>query len=128
MTQSPTFLSDVEHIMSDHPSFVYSEEPAASARAAIEANGGTPVAVIDADGTFRGYIDEGSVVVDSLCDAGALAKRARLTARRSEPAFDVISRMLSRRVEWVPVLERSKLVGVITRDCVKSAYGEMYSA
>ena len=128
MTQSPTFLSTVEHIMDGHAPFVYAEEPVSAARAILEANDGSPVAVIETDGTFRGSIDESSLLMDDLSTAGSVARRARLTAGHRESAFDVVSRMLSRRVEWVPVLEGGKLVGVITRDCVKSAYGETYSA
>jgi CBS domain-containing protein len=128
MTQSPPFLSSVEHIMNDHAPFVYAEETVASVRAAIEANNGAPVAVIEADGRFRGSIDANSVIVDSVATAGALARRAPLTARIGESAFNIVSRMLSRRIEWVPVLESGKLVGVVTRAGVKTAFGETYSA
>lgn len=128
MTQSPPFLSSVEHIMNADVPFVYAEDTVSSVRSAIESNDGCPVAVVDSSGRFRGFIDASAVLTDSIATAGVLASSVRLSATLGESAFDLVSRMLARSIEWVPVLESGRLVGVITRDCVKSAFGETYTA
>ena len=127
MTQSPTYLSNAGHIMDIHPPVVYADEPVTAARAMVEANAGEPVAVIERDGIFVGVLLPGSVLLDSLSTAGMLASRVRMRVTPNEPAFGVVSRMLARRVEWVPVIEDGKLLGIITRRCVRTAFGETYS-
>ena len=126
MTQSQAYLSNAGHIMDVSTPVVYADDPASAARATIEANGDGPVAVIERDGTFRGVLMPGSVLLDTLSSAAMLASRPRMTVSPSEPAFAVVSRMLARRVEWVPVVDQGKLQGVITRRSVRAAFGETY--
>ena len=127
MTQSPTYLSNAGHIMDVSTPVVFADDPASAARTTIEANGDEPVAVIERDGTFRGVLMPGSVLLDTLASAAMLASRPRMTVSPGEPAFAVVSRMLARRVEWVAVVEQGKLQGVITRRSVRVAFGETYS-
>ena len=123
MQQSPPFLSHAEHIMDPDPVIVYADEPV-SVIAALSADL-DHVAVVDDMGAFCGVISPGAVIIDSLATAGSLAEKPAVSATLGEPAFDVVSRMLARRVDWVPVIDDGRLRGVITRRCVKAAYGEL---
>ena len=127
MTQSKQFLSSVEHIMSSPATAVSSSDSAASVRSAIEANDGDPVAVVNPDNSFKGVVSIDAVLFDGPSTAGQLALTPRMTVAPHESAFSVISRMLKRRIDWVPVLQGGKLVGTISRSSVTSAYGETYS-
>jgi CBS domain-containing protein len=128
MTQSPTYLSNAGHIMDTHTPVVFADDPVSAVGAIFEADSSEPVAVIERDGTFRGVLMPGSVLTGSLATAGMLASRPRMRVSPEEPAFAVVSRMLARRVEWVPVIEQGKFLGVITRRGVRAAFGETYTA
>jgi CBS domain-containing protein len=125
MTTQAQFLSDVAHVMDIHPAIVSADTPADQARSIIDDNNGEPVAVLSSDGKFKGVLTSDALLVDGPFTTGDLASRARMTVAPHESAFSVISRMLSRRVDWVPVLKNGTLVGSLTRRSVLAAYGEM---
>ncbi|MDA0676764.1 MAG: CBS domain-containing protein [Chloroflexi bacterium] len=127
MTTQAQFLSDVAHIMDVHLTIVSADTPAYQARSIIEANNGEPAAVLSSDGKFKGVLTSDALMVDGPFTAGDLASRVRMTVAPHESAFSVISRMLSRRVDWVPVLKNGTLVGSLTRRSVLTAYGELRS-
>ncbi|MDA0232087.1 MAG: CBS domain-containing protein [Chloroflexi bacterium] len=122
------FLSSVEHIMNAHSPVIHKDESIASARAVIDANNGNPVAVVGPDGALVGMLSSDALLRDGPATAGQLASRARMTVAPHESAFSVVSRMLSRRIDWVPVIKQGKVVGTISRSCVKSAFGETHTA
>jgi CBS domain-containing protein len=126
MTTQAQFLSDVAHIMDIHTPVVSSDMPAHEARAVITDNDDEPIAVVSQDGKFRGVLTSDSLLVDGPYTTGDLMKRARMIVAPHESAFSVISRMLSRRVDWVPVLKNGTLVGSLSRHSVLAAYGEMH--
>ena len=128
MTESIQFLSSVEQIMRTHVSTVSAGQPITEIRAVIEANDGDPVPVIDADNKLVGVVTIEDVLLDGPSTARQIASHPRMTAAPHESAFSVVSRMLSRRVDWVPVLKDRKLVGAISRRCILSAFGEMHEA
>jgi CBS domain-containing protein len=114
--------------MDVHSPVVSVDESIANARAVIKANGGSPVALVGPEGEFKGVLSSGALLVDGPNTAGQLGERARMTVAPHESAYSVVSRMLSRRIDWVPVLKQGKLVGTISRDCVMSAFGETVRA
>ena len=128
MTESLQFLSSVQHIMDPHAPVVSADESITNARAAIEANGGNPVAVVGSDGVFKGMLSSDSLLLNGPSPVGLLATRARMTVAPHESAFSVVSRMLARRIDWAPVLNQGKFVGTISRSCVMSAFGESHTA
>lgn len=128
MNEPIEFMSSVEHIMNVHVPVIAPGETIRSARAAIEANGGDPVAVVAIDGTFKGMLSSDSLLVDGPMTVGKLTSRVRMTVGPHESAFAVVSRMLARRVDWVPVLKEGKFLGTISRSCVTAAFGEMHTA
>lgn len=127
MTESVRFLSSVEHIMNGLAPVVPADTPVTAAREIVEANSGNPVAVVGPNNTFKGMLTSEMLLSDSARTAGQVAVRARMTAAPHESAFSVVSRMLSRRVEWVPVLKSGQFVGSLSRRCVMSAFGEVHS-
>jgi CBS domain-containing protein len=124
MTEQLRFLSSVEHIMDTHPPVISVDDSVANARDVIESTGGRPVALVDSVGAFKGMLSPESLLLDAPVPVGQLATRVRMSVAPHESAFSVVSRMLSRRIDWVPVLREGKLVGTVSRDCVKSAFGE----
>ena len=125
MTTQAQFLSDVAHIMDPHPTIVSADTPAHHARTIVDDNNGEPVAVLSRDGKFHGVLTSDALLMDGPYTAGDLASRTRMTVAPHESAFSVVSRMLSRRVDWVPVLKNGTLVGILTRRSVLAAYGEL---
>lgn len=128
MTQPAQFMSNVEHIMTAAGHVVSSEDSISTARAAIEANDGKPVPVVNADYSLKGVVTGDALLMDGPATAGQLAVAPRMTVASHESAFSVVSRMLRRNVEWVAVIKDGKLVGTVSRDCVMSAFGEMRGA
>ncbi len=124
MTGQAQYLSSVEHIMNANAPVVLAGESIPNARAIIEANNGVPVAVVDPDNTLKGVLTSEALVIDGYANAGQAASSPRMTVAPHESAYSVVSRMLARRVDWVPVLRQGKFVGTLTRDCIKSAFGE----
>ena len=124
MTDSIQFLSSVQHIMNTHGPVVSADDSIANAKVVIESNGGGPVPVIGPDGAFKGVLSPESLLMNGPTLVGMLVKRPRMTVAPHESAFSVVSRMLARRIDWVPVLNHNKLVGTISRACVMSAFGE----
>ncbi len=126
MTEAVQFLGNVEQIMKTHVSTVYADQSITKVRAVVEANNGEPVPVISTDNTLIGMITADDVLMDGPSTAGQLASHPRMTVAPHESAFSVAKRMLSRRVDWVPVLRNRKLVGTISRSCILSAFGEVH--
>lgn len=126
MTEAVQFLGNVEQIMRTHVSTVSVDQPVSAVRAVIKSNDGDPVPVVAADNTLVGVITADSVLVDGPVTARQLAARPRMTVAPHESAFSVANRMISRRIDWVPVIKNSKLVGTISRRCILSAFGETH--
>lgn len=124
MTQSIQFLSSVEHIMNCYGPVASTDDSVANAKAMIEANDGNPVPVVERDGTFVGVLSSESLRMDGPSPVGKMTTRARMTVAPHESAFSVVSRMLTRRIDWAPVINQGKVVGTISRACVMSAFGE----
>ncbi len=124
MTEQIQFLSSVQQIMSTGLSTVSADQSVSALRKAVEASDGDPVPVVDGDDTLVGVVTANDVLHDGPSTAGQLASHPRMTVAPHESAFSVVSRMLSRRVDWVPVLKDRKLVGAISRRVVLSAFGE----
>lgn len=124
MTQLKQFMSSVEHIMLSPATVVSPNESTANVRTVLENNDGDPVAVVNPDYSLKGIITTDAVLFDGPSTAGQLALAPRMTVAPHESAFSVVSRMLKRRIDWVPVLRDGKLVGTISRRCVMSAFGE----
>ncbi len=127
MTQSIQFMSSVEHIMTPPVTVVSPHDSAEDARAAIQANDGDPVAVVTSDNQLNGIVSADAVLFDGPSTVGQLSTTPRMTVTPHESAFSVVSRMLRRRIDWVPVLQEGKLVGTISRKGVMSAFGETYA-
>jgi CBS domain-containing protein len=125
MTTPAQFLSDVAHIMDVHLTIVSADTPADSARSIIDDNNGEPAAMLSSYGKFKGVLTSEALLVDGPFTAGDVASRARMTVAPHESAFCVLSRMSSRRVDWVPVLKNETLEGSLTRRSVLAAYGEL---
>jgi CBS domain-containing protein len=125
MTTPAQFLSDVAHIMDVHLTIVSADTPADSARSIIDDNNGEPAAMLSSYGKFKGVLTSDALLVDGPFAAGDVASRARMTVAPHESAFSVLSRMPSRRVDWVPVLKNETLEGSLTRRSVLAAYGEL---
>ncbi len=128
MTETMQFLSSVEHIMNARVPVVFADESIPNAKAIVEANDGDPVAVIDAHRSLVGVLAEDSLLEQQPITAGEAAFAPRMTAAFHESAFSVVSRMLSRHVDWVPVLKQGKFIGAVSRRCVMSAFGESHRA
>ena len=128
MTQSIQFLSNVEQIMKTRVVAVSINQSVRESRTIVERNNGDPVAVVDVNDNLIGVITWTDVLTNEPTTAGKLASHPRMTVGPHESAFSVISRMLSRRVDWVPVIANRKLVGTISRRCIMSAFGELHRA
>lgn len=124
MRESVPFLSNVEQIMKTHVATVTANQSVSTVRAIAEENDGNPVPVVDQDNRMIGVVTADKLLVDGTSTAGQLASHPRMTVAPHESAFSVASRMLSRRVDWVPVIQNRKLVGTISRDCILAAFGE----
>lgn len=124
MTEAVQYLSNVGHIMKTRIATVTADQPIAAARKIVEANEGDPVPVIDANDRLIGVITGDDLLMDGPSTAGQISSHPRMTVAPHESAFSVVTRMLSRRVDWVPVLQNRKLVGTISRGCILAAFGE----
>ncbi len=127
MTEASQYLSSVEQIMRTQPLSVFADDSIAVVKKVFDATDGEPVPVVDATDTLIGVITASDLLVDGLSTARQLATHSRMTVAPHESAFSVASRMLRRRVDWVPVVKNRKLVGTITRNCILSAFGEMHA-
>ncbi len=125
MTEAVQFLSDVEQIMRTAVPAAYADQPISAVKKIARDNDGDPVPVIESDHTLRGVINADSLIFDGPSTAGQLASHPRMTVAPHESAFSVARRMISRRVDWVPVVKDRKLVGTVTRSCILSAFGEL---
>lgn len=128
MTEAVQFLSSVEQIMRTQVPTVSADHPVSEVRDIIEANSGEPVAVLRPDSTLIGVITSDKLLMDGPSTAGQLTSHPRMTVSPHESAFSVARRMLARRVDWVPVLQNRRFVGIISRRCILAAFGEQQRA
>ena len=127
MTASAEFLSSVEHIMDVEFPVISASDSIAAARLITDRVNGEPVAVVDDRGGLKGILTSEALLLDSSMTAGQVATNPRLTVAPHESAFGVVSRMLNRRVDWAPVVREGKLIGTVSRECIRSAFGESHS-
>jgi osmoprotectant transport system ATP-binding protein len=100
----------------EHPPTVAPDASLADARGAITKWGAGWVAVVDADGSLRGYVDEEHASGD-----GAVADRLQRVATWvpiDQDLQDVLATMLLTREGWVSVLDGDRFVGVLTPESV----------
>ncbi len=124
MTQQIQYLSSVEHIMNSDTRWVLADESISSVQEMLNEDHTSPVAVVDHQHRFVGFVNAGDELLDQVLTAGQAAVRARMTVSPDESAFTVVSGMLEKNLDWVPVLHNRKLIGSLSRDCVLSAFGE----
>jgi osmoprotectant transport system ATP-binding protein len=100
----------------EHPPTVAPDASLADARGAITKWGAGWVAVVDADGALRGYVDEAHAAGD-----GAVTdhlQRVESWVPIDQDLQDVLATMLLTREGWVSVLDGDRFVGVLTPEAV----------
>jgi osmoprotectant transport system ATP-binding protein len=100
----------------EHPPTVAPDATLADARAAIAKWDAGWVAVVDADGVLRGYVDD-----DAAAGDGPVADRLRRIESwvpLDQDLQDVLATMLLTREGWVSVLDGDRFVGVLTPEAV----------
>jgi osmoprotectant transport system ATP-binding protein len=100
----------------EHPPTVTPDAPVSDARRAIEETGAGWVAVVDANGVLRGYVDDSHTVGD-----GTVAdhiQRIETWVPVENDLQDALATMLLTRVGWVSVLDGDRFVGVLTPEAV----------
>jgi signal-transduction protein with cAMP-binding, CBS, and nucleotidyltransferase domain len=127
MTDSVQVLSSVEHIMNTYAPMVSADESFVNAKAMMNANGGNSVPVVGPDGAFKGVLLSDSLATHGPSSAGRMATSARMTVAPHELAYSMVSLMLARRIEWVPVLKHGQVRWYDSRASVKSAFGEWHT-
>ena len=128
MTQAIQYLSSVEQIMDARTATIDPQRSAADARSLMDDAGGLPVPVVDERRNFVGVLTADDLFMDGPAVVGQMARRPRMTVAPHESAYSVISRMIARRIDWVPVVRGRKFVGALTRNGVLAAFGESGTA
>jgi osmoprotectant transport system ATP-binding protein len=92
------------------------EATVAEARTAIEQTGAGWVAVVDAAGSLRGYVDGSHTDGDG--SIGAHLQRIETWVPLDSDLQDALATMLLTREGWVSVLDGERFVGVLTPEAV----------
>jgi osmoprotectant transport system ATP-binding protein len=105
---------DVECL--EHPPTVMPDASLADARVAIAKWDADWVAVVDDDGTLRGYVDGEHALGDGV--VGDRVLRVETWVPVDHDLQDVLATMLLTREGWVSVLDGDRFVGVLTPEAV----------
>ncbi len=100
----------------EHPPTVPPDATLADARAAIAKWDAGWVAVVDADGGLRGYVDDEKAAGEGT--VGDRLQRVETWVPVEHDLQDVLSTMLLTREGWVSVLDGDRFVGVLTPEAV----------
>jgi osmoprotectant transport system ATP-binding protein len=100
----------------EHPPTVTPDATVADARRAIEQAGAGWVAVVDASGVLRGYVDDSHLDRDGAVTEHV--QRIETWVPIDGDLQDALATMLLTRVGWVSVLDGDRFVGVLTPEAV----------
>src|SRR3954454_17886190 len=112
----PLRVTHIEPECLEHPPTVAPDAPLADAREAIAKWDADWVAVVGADGTLRGYVDQ-----ERAAGEGTVAEhlqRVETWVPIDQDLQDVLATMLLTREGWVSVLDGDRFVGVLTPEAV----------